>query len=249
MIKKSSVIKIMNNFQILIIGIFSVILSDNATAQYRDFTNNDGKVLNALLVSKTDNEISVLTKDGKKYTLKKSVLTDTDNDFISKCKIPEFTLKVFVADEFWKRKAAMIKESECLVSIQRSDEKNDPFASAIQFRGDQQREVIKVLEEFVQLVRDRERFLNSNSLMGERYSITLKKFINVFPKSIWKIDVTRQSSNKCGEMSLTVAVENNSDLEFSAKECDCEYLLIFLKTINGPESIRDFIRQKKSSEG
>ena len=234
----------MNVFIVSIFGTVSIVLCNSVAAQYRNFTNREGKILNALPLSKTENEILVTTKDGRKFTLNTSLLSDADNKFISEWKAPGF--KTSVSLNTPKKVGSRIFEKNCIIRINKTSD-GLSVGDPMQFRGDQQNEVVKVLEDFVTTVRDRKKFLNDNSVMGDAYTITLHKFKNVFPKSVWKIDVYLRSFR--GDNQIVLSLEFDGYTNFSVGEKDAEYLLLYLKSINTAESVRKFIRQKESVEG
>lgn len=257
----------MNAKNLALIGIISMAASLSAPAQYRDFTNKDGKAVRALLIDKTDTEATVRTRNGKKFILKISALSDDDAAFVSGWQGPNYTHQVCLNElkekerekEKEKEKgkpfnAQALKEKDCCIKIQKSKDDKDAkdtredLLNTIEFSVFQQRELVQVLEEFVNIVNNKEKILAENSALGKKYSIVLTKFKNKSANinTPWKIHVNN------GEMSLEGSSPVDvkfGEIKCNLKENDAEYLLDYLKKIDGASAVREFLRQYQNLNG
>lgn len=254
----------MNAKNLVLVAIISMTASLVAPAQYRDFTNKDGKAVHALLINKSDTEATVRTKNGKKFILKISALSDDDANFVSEWQGPNYTHQVCLNDlkekererEKEKEKGKpfnpqALKEKDCCIKIQKSKDDKDTreaLLNTIEFSVFQQRELVQVLEEFINIVNNKEKIMAENSALGKKYSIVLTKFKNKSANinTPWKIHVNN------GEMSL----EGSSPIDVKAgeikcnlKENDADYLLEYLKKIDGASAVREFLRQYQNLNG
>jgi hypothetical protein len=229
----------MNNFKILTIGIYLAILSNHAAAQYRDFTSKNGKIINALPIEKNNNSIKIKTKDGKEFTLDVSVLSDEDTSFISSWKAPEYGFK-FLADRDIEGKT--ISERDCIIQISEISKAKDPFSVGLAFKIENQREVMKVLGVFVEIIRDKENFLKKKSAMGESYRVKLLQFKNNFTNSDteWVLNVESK------QISLIGKTNNKGHIECEIEENGAVYLLEYLNKFDGASTVREFIKQSQS---
>jgi hypothetical protein len=253
----------MNANHLVLIGIISMAASHIAPAQYRDFTNKDGKVVHALLINKSDTEATVRTKNGKKFILKISALSEDDANFVYEWQTPNYTHQVCLNELKEKEKekekekgkpfnAQALKEKDCCIKIQKSKDLKDTredLLNTIEFSVFQQRELVQVVEEFVNIVNNKEKILAENSALGKKYSIVLTKFKNKSASinTPWKIHVNN------GELSLEGASPTDvikvGEIKCNLKENDAEYLLDYLKKIDGTSAVRIFLRQYQNLNG
>lgn len=237
----------MNNLKIIIIiiiGICSAISSNYASAQYRDFKNKDGVVINALPVEKNNTSIKLRLRNGKECTLNISILSDADASFISSWKRPEYDFRVFIepfAQSINKENACVIQISEIIPEIRQDKDPFNPNGfGCLAYLEENKREVMDVLGVFVDIIKDKENFLRKNHILGEEYSLKLLQFKNKYPKTDtkWEIDVTPEQIFLVGKTDNI----NKGHIKCRIKEDEAPYLLEYLDKFNSASKIREFIK-------
>lgn len=75
------------NYQLFLSSVIALaIFSNNAFATVRTWTDRKGRPLNAEMISKTKDEVTLKRDDGKTFTLKINLLSDKDQKFIAEWK-------------------------------------------------------------------------------------------------------------------------------------------------------------------
>jgi hypothetical protein len=68
----------------LLLVFWLLVFPMTGTSEFRAFTNDNGDVINAELVSQSKGKVTLRRQDGKQFTVDPSVFCDNDQDYISK---------------------------------------------------------------------------------------------------------------------------------------------------------------------
>ncbi len=216
-----------------------------ASAQYREFTNADGKSITAMPLKKTDDTVTIRTGTGKTYTLPFAVLSTEDVEFLKNWECPEF--EHAVKDDARKSFTDQTQVSDCYIEIyqifartDKDGKKSKHKRVAALFGAQTEREVEQGLEMFAGIVRHKEEFLQKNSSLGKRFNLPLTQFSSKFPDGLnWSISVNDES------LTLRARGHGSKHREYiRIGEAEVGYLIDHVTDIDADRIIKSYIRTK-----
>ena len=105
----------MKNHHVLVLSLLMCAVASPALGQHREFTNQDGRVMVAIPLSKTKDSVKIQSKDGKEYTVSISKLSEADQQFLAKWAPPSFTNRVIAFPKAPIR--TPVRLTHCAISI------------------------------------------------------------------------------------------------------------------------------------
>lgn len=216
-----------------------------ASAQYRDFTNSEGKSINAMPIKKTEDSVIVKTGTGKQYTLPFAVLSAKDLEFLKTWERPEFlhAIKDLTRKSFTEQTQA----DDCYIEVYQQFEVKDHEGKVTKeknvaafFSAQTEREVEQGLDMFSGITRHKEKFLKKNANLGSSYNLPLTSFSRKFPDGLnWSISVND------GKLTLHAKGHDRTYREYvKVDEEGVPYLLDLMTDIDANRMITSYMRTK-----
>lgn len=210
-----------------------------ALGQYRDFTNQDGRVIVAIPLSKTADSVKIQSKDGNNYTVLISKLSDADQQFVIKWVPPTITNRVIAFSKSADKNASSPDPLRDFYFTLGSK------GASLEFAAFQRQELIDALKEFIRRCGELNKAENPDYLKTDLTSLNGKYKDSA---TVWQVILRKESiqlfaSGPGRFPDHMKGVKGSVDLDIAP------YILDYLTDFDAEGAARKYLETAKKIKG